>query len=73
MLKPRRPSPAMVVACVALAITLSGVGYAAALAKNSVGSAQVKPDSLNGTDIKESTPQGRRPREGHREEPATRC
>ena len=58
MLKPRRPSPAMVVACVALAITLSGVGYAAALARNSVGSAQVKPNSLNGTDIKESTLKG---------------
>ena len=58
MLKPRRPSPAMVVACVALAITLSGVGYAATLARNSVGSAQVKPNSLNGTDIKESSLKG---------------
>ncbi len=58
MLKPRRPSPAMVVACIALAITLSGVGYAAALARNSVGSAQVKPNSLNGTDIKESSLKG---------------
>ncbi len=58
MLKPRRPSPALIVACIALAITLSGVGYAATLAKNSVGSAQVKPNSLNGTDIKESSLKG---------------
>ncbi len=58
MLKPRRPSPAMIVACIALAITLSGVGYAATLARNSVGSAQVKPNSLNGTDIKESSLKG---------------
>jgi hypothetical protein len=58
MLKPRRLSPGLVIACIALAITLSGVGYAATLAKNSVGSAQVKKDSLNGTDIKESTLKG---------------
>jgi hypothetical protein len=58
MLKPRRPSPALIVACVALAVALSGVGYAATLAKNSVGSAQVKPNSLTGGDIKESTLKG---------------
>jgi hypothetical protein len=37
----RAPSPAMVVACIALAITLSGVAYAA-LPSNSVGTAQLK-------------------------------
>ncbi len=61
----RAPSPAMVVACIALAVTLSGVGYAAGLAKNSVGSAQIKANavgtnkvannSLTGSDINEST------------------
>jgi hypothetical protein len=56
----------MVVACIALAVTLSGVSYAAAtLANNSVGTAQLKNnavnsakvanDSLTGTDINEST------------------
>jgi hypothetical protein len=56
----------MVVACIALAVTLSGVGYAAtALPKNSVGSGQIKANavgtgkvadnSLTGADINEST------------------
>ncbi len=64
--KLRLPSPALVVACLALLITLSGVGYAAkALPRNSVGTAQLKAnavngskvanDSLSGADIKEST------------------
>ncbi len=62
----RLPSPALVVSCVALLITLSGVGYAAkALPRNSVGTTQLKAnavngskvakDSLSGADIKEST------------------
>ncbi len=62
----RAPSPAMVVACIALAVTLSGVSYAAAtLASNSVGTAQLKNNAVNsakvannsltGTDINEST------------------
>ncbi len=61
----RAPSPAMVVACIALTVTLSGVSYAAALAKNSVGSAQIKDNAvgtnkvannaLTGSDINEST------------------
>ena len=39
----RRPSPAMVVACVALAIALSGTGYAALkLPRNSVGTKQLR-------------------------------
>jgi hypothetical protein len=56
----------MVVACIALAVTLSGVSYAAAtLAKNSVGTKQLKADAVNsakvannsltGADINEST------------------
>jgi hypothetical protein len=60
-----RPSPAMVVACLALAIALGGTSYAAvSLPKNSVGtkqlrnnavtSAKVKKNALTGADILES-------------------
>lgn len=44
----RRPSPAMVVACLALLVALGGTGIAAvdALAPNSVGSAQLKRGSV---------------------------
>ena len=43
----RRPSPAMVVACLALAVSLSGVGYAATvLPKNSVGTPQLKKNAV---------------------------
>jgi hypothetical protein len=40
----RRPSPAMVVACIALLVALSGTGIAAvgALAPKSVGTAQLR-------------------------------
>ncbi len=60
-----RPSPAMVVACIALAVALSGTSYAAIkLPKNSVGTIQlkknavtspkVKNNALTGADIKEA-------------------
>ena len=56
MLKTRLPSPALVVACIALAVALGGAGYAAVtLPANSVGSKQVKPNSLKGADILESS------------------
>ena len=44
----RRPSPAMVVACLALLVALSGTGIAAvsALAPNSVGTAQLKSSAV---------------------------
>src|SRR5581483_1540888 len=45
----RRPSPAMVVACIALAIALGGTSYAAAtltLPKGSVGTIQLKDSSV---------------------------
>ena len=69
MLKVKGPSPAMVVACLALAVGLSGVGYAAiTIPRNSVGTAQLKANAvtspkvglnaLNGNDIAESTLQG---------------
>lgn len=61
----RLPSPAMTVACLALAIALSGASYAAvALPRNSVGTAQLKRnavisakvrnDALTGNDINEA-------------------
>jgi hypothetical protein len=60
------PSPAMVVACVALAVALGGTTYAAtALPRNSVGTPQIKKDAvtspkvkhnaITGADVKEST------------------
>jgi hypothetical protein len=61
----RLPSPAMVVACIALAVALGGTSYAAIrLPANSVGTQQlkraaitgvkVKPNTLTGTQINES-------------------
>jgi hypothetical protein len=48
----KRPSPALVVALLALIVALGGTGYAAAkLPKNSVGSKQVKDSSLKAKDI----------------------
>jgi len=60
------PSPAMVVACVALAVALGGTTYAAtALPRNSVGTPQIKKNAvtspkvrnnaITGADVKEST------------------
>jgi hypothetical protein len=47
-----RPSPALVVACLALLVSLGGVGYAAiTLPRNSVGSAQVINRSLRTVDF----------------------
>jgi len=49
----RLPSPAMVVASIALAIALSGVGYAAVvLPRNSVGTAQLKANAVNSAKVK---------------------
>ena len=56
MLKPRRPSAALVVACLALAVALSGVGYAAtALPRNSVGTKQLKRDAVTGPKVKNNS------------------
>ena len=52
MRKIRYPSPAMVVSLVALFVALGGVGYAAvSLPRASVGSAQLRPDSVTETKI----------------------
>jgi hypothetical protein len=52
---PRRPSPALVVACIALAIALGDVGYAtvnAIIPNNSVGTPQIKPNAVGVAQIK---------------------
>ena len=50
----RRPSPAMVVACLALLVALGGTGMAAAtqLARNSVGTPQLKDSAVSNPKIK---------------------
>ena len=48
-----RPSPAMVVACLALAVALSGTSYAVAnLPANSVGTAQLKTNAVVSSKVK---------------------
>jgi hypothetical protein len=52
--KVRRPSPAMVVALVALVLSMAGTGYAAvSLAPNSVGARQLKRNAVTSTKIKD--------------------
>jgi len=49
-----RPTPALVVACLALAISLGGTGYATMqLPRNSVGTKQLKPDSVTSAKIRD--------------------
>ena len=48
------PSPATLISVLALVVALSGSAYAASVAKNSVGSGQVKNGSLKGADIKDN-------------------
>ena len=50
----RRPSPAMVVACLALLVALGGTGMAAAtqVARNSVGTPQLKDSAVSNPKIK---------------------
>src|SRR5689334_11335703 len=51
----RRPSPAMIVACLALLIALSGTGIAAvtaALPRNSVGPLQLRNNAVTGPKVK---------------------
>jgi hypothetical protein len=53
VLRAFRPSPAMVVAMIALLVAAAGTGYAAtSLPRNSVGPAQLQPDSVNSTKVK---------------------
>src|SRR5262245_62164498 len=66
ILRRLRPSPAMVVACIALLFAMTGAGYAAIkLPKNSVGAKQLKANAvtspkvnnnaITGADVKEGT------------------
>jgi hypothetical protein len=49
----RRPSPALIVATVALVVAMAGTTYAATqLPKNSVGAKQLKKDSVTGAKVK---------------------
>ena len=53
----RRPSPALVVSCLALGLALGGTGYATVLAvpKNSVGTAQLKTGAVTTKKVKDRT------------------
>jgi hypothetical protein len=52
----RRPSPAMVVACLALLVALGGTGYAAVnLPRNSVGTAQLRTGAVTSGKVQDFT------------------
>jgi hypothetical protein len=51
-----RPTPAMVVACIALAVALGGTSYAAvALPRNSVGIKQIRKNAVSGEKVRNHT------------------
>jgi hypothetical protein len=55
----RLTTPAMLVACVALAVSLGGVSYAAGvLPKNSVGTAQLKKEAVTASKLRTNTVTG---------------
>lgn len=56
----RPPSPALVIACVALAISLSGAAYAVSTAvpRNSVGTIQLKNNAVNSAKVKNGSLRG---------------
>jgi hypothetical protein len=61
----RLPSPAMVVACLALTVALGGTSYAAIkLPRNSVGTAQLKRGAVTGVKVKRNTLTGTQINEG---------
>jgi hypothetical protein len=51
----RRPSPAMVVALIALVLGMSGTGYALTLPKHSIGKSQLKTNAVTSAKIKNGT------------------
>jgi len=52
----RMPSPAMVVACIALAVALGGTSYAAiTLPRNSVGTKQLRNNSITNTKLQKNS------------------
>jgi hypothetical protein len=67
MKRPRlaRPSPALVIAIIALIVALGGTGYAAvSLPKNSVGSKQLKKNAVIGSKIKANAVTGSKVKNG---------
>lgn len=55
-LRIRKPSPALVVASVSLFVALSGVSYAVAnLPRNSVGTAQLKPNAVTSPKVRDGS------------------
>jgi hypothetical protein len=53
-MRPRRPSPALIVSIVALVVALGGTGYAAIkLPRNSVGAAQLKRNAVTSAKVKD--------------------
>jgi hypothetical protein len=61
----RLPSPAMIVACVALVVALGGVSYAAtALPKNSVGTPQVQKKAITASKLHKNAVNGGKVRDG---------
>src|SRR5687768_6581863 len=60
----RLPSPAMIVACIALMVALGGTSYAAIrLPANSVGTVQLKKAAVTGAKVKKNTITGTQIRE----------
>lgn len=58
-LRPRRPSPALVISLIALIVALGGTSYAAMkLPKNSVGTKQLKKNAVTGVKIKKKAVTG---------------
>lgn len=49
-----RPSPALVISCVALFLTLAGTAFAASVAKNSVRSAQIVDATVRTVDVRDN-------------------
>lgn len=49
----RRPSPALIIACIALFVAMGGVSYG--FATGAVGTREIKNESLRGTDIRNGT------------------
>ena len=61
----RLPSPAMIVACVALVVALGGVSYAAAvLPAGSVGTAQLQMKAVTASKLKKNAVTGRKVKNG---------
>ena len=59
-----RPSPAMVVACLALLVALGGSSVAAvdALGRNTVGPAQIRPNAVGASELRNNAVTGRKVR-----------